>query len=155
MTFCIDDSAHTGKKGLPLKADGTVWNTNTQYQGIQDCETVVYLGEQGASLAEMCVALGVGKPTVARWAQNFPEFCEALEYARVLAESWWRRKGQQNLECMKPNGEKVFRSEIWKGTLEHEFGARSKAADVVVQVDKDTSMEEVRALVNKFRQEDI
>lgn len=126
MTVCVDDRAPSGAPGLPKKADGSVWNYNTQYAGLEDCETVISLGMHGASFAEMCKALGVGKPTVKRWMENFPEFGDAMEYAKVLSESWWRVQGQAHLVLElndKGKPSVLFSTTIWKTTLEHEYGA--------------------------------
>lgn len=157
MTVCIDDRAPSGAPGLPLKADGTKWNYATKYAGLEDCEIVIRVGVKGGSFAEMCAELGMGKVTVKKWMIDFPEFGAAVEYAKALSESWWRKKGQENLEYIKVKGEpeKMFRSEIWKFTLQSEFDAKEKDTSVVLQVDKNDNLEKVRELVERIRREEI
>lgn len=61
------------------------------------CEEVVELGRSGKSHAQISAALGVSREAVRNWQHKFPEFSEAMQWARDLAQAWWEDKGQDGL----------------------------------------------------------
>ena len=59
------------------------------------CATVIELGREGASKAEMTHALGVSRPTMDGWAAQHPEFLYSVKEAIDLAQGWWEQKGRE------------------------------------------------------------
>jgi len=54
------------------------------------CERVLELGEQGCSVVEMAADIGVARTTLERlWPEQYPEFMQALEQARLKSQAWW------------------------------------------------------------------
>lgn len=79
------------------------------------CETVVELGKQGKSLAQMCAHFDISRRTIDLWADANPEFLEALSRAKVHM--------QAKLEAMGFDGmtEQGFNAAVWKKTMEARF----------------------------------
>jgi transposase len=61
------------------------------------CERVIELGSAGKSKAQIAAALGVSRQTLDNWAEEHPEFLDAIKYARDLALAWWEDRGQEGL----------------------------------------------------------
>ncbi len=55
------------------------------------CEQVIELAQDGASLLECAVTIGVEKKTLYNWAEDHPEFLHALTRAKQLRLVWWER----------------------------------------------------------------
>lgn len=47
--------------------------------------------ENGESVVEVCVALGITKQTFYRWVDEKPEFSDAYEKGKEISEAWWTR----------------------------------------------------------------
>ena len=61
------------------------------------CEKVIELGREGKSKSYMTAALGINKNTLAKWADQNPEFAEALDIALLLSQQWWEDAGQNGM----------------------------------------------------------
>jgi hypothetical protein len=59
------------------------------------CEHVPGLYEGGKSDAEVAVAIGVAKQTLYRWMNEYPEFKEAVQYGRNIAETVFQEAGRK------------------------------------------------------------
>ncbi|QIC52902.1 putative terminase small subunit [Brucella phage EF4] len=55
------------------------------------CETVIELGKQGDSLAQMAAHFDVSRQTIENWASDHPEFLAALSRAKVHCQAWWEK----------------------------------------------------------------
>lgn len=71
------------------------------------CEQVVELGRAGKSHAQIAAALDVARQTLHNWADEYPEFLDAIKRARDLSQAWFEDKGQDGLE--KPG----FNASLW------------------------------------------
>ena len=71
------------------------------------CDEVVQFGKQGKSITQIACLLDVGKATVYRWEEQFPEFRDALIRAREFAQMWWEDQGQLGLTADK------FQGSLW------------------------------------------
>lgn len=79
------------------------------------CEDVIELGRAGKSLAQMCAHFDIARSTIDQWAQDNPEFSEALSRAKVHAQDWWESKGVEGMTSDK------FNAAIWKKSMEARF----------------------------------
>ena len=62
------------------------------------CERVLELGEQGCSVVEMAADIGVARTTLERlWPEQYPEFMQALEQARLKSQAWWEKTGRYGM----------------------------------------------------------
>lgn len=60
------------------------------------CGKVIQLMQDGKSIAQVARELGVSVSTIGNWEKNpeFPEFQEAMSYARDYAKAWWEELGR-------------------------------------------------------------
>ena len=58
------------------------------------CNTVLTLGAEGMSLAEMVEELGIHYSTFLAWQAEKPEFSEAVKNAQRKSQAWWERMGR-------------------------------------------------------------
>lgn len=80
------------------------------------CDRVVELGNEGASVVEMAVDIGVGRTTLERdWPSQHEEFSQALAHAREASQAWWERKGREGLE------KTTFNSAVWSRSMAARF----------------------------------
>jgi hypothetical protein len=79
------------------------------------CERVIELGREGKSKAYMCAALGITRPTLAKWADKNPEFNDALELASLLSQQWWEDAGQVGMVG------KTIDAAIWSRSMSARF----------------------------------
>ena len=54
-------------------------------------ESLPSMFENGESVVEVCVALGISKQTFYRWCEEKPEFRDAYEKGLEVSEAWWSR----------------------------------------------------------------
>lgn len=57
------------------------------------CKTVVELGRQGKSLAQIACALGVVRNTIRAWEEENPEFLTAMDECREQSLAHWEELG--------------------------------------------------------------
>ena len=62
------------------------------------CDTIIAMGEEGASQKMMWSKLGISKTTAETWKKKHPEFAEALDIALVHAQSYWETQLLANVE---------------------------------------------------------
>lgn len=79
------------------------------------CDVVVELGKEGKSLAQMCAHFDVTRQTIDNWAEQHPEFLEALNRARVHMQAKLEEMGFAGLT------NKEFNAAVWKKTMEARF----------------------------------
>jgi len=53
--------------------------------------------EQGQSILEVAVSMGVSRDTFYEWAKQHQEFSDALTRAREVSQAWWEKQGRENL----------------------------------------------------------
>ncbi len=59
------------------------------------CDKVIEMGQQGYSVVEMAVEIGVCRNTLeTNWTAAHPEFLEAFTYATQCSQAWWERTGR-------------------------------------------------------------
>lgn len=61
------------------------------------CATVVALGRDGKSRAQIAAALDVCRQTLADWEKLHREFLDAMRRAHDLALAWWENQGQEGI----------------------------------------------------------
>lgn len=59
------------------------------------CQQVIDLGKEGASKAEMALALECARSTFDLWEKSHPEFSEAVKDAVAAAQGWWESQGRK------------------------------------------------------------
>jgi len=55
------------------------------------------MGNNGESITELAVALGVQKDTIYRWSREIPEFSVAIKGFRQRSQAWWERVGRDGM----------------------------------------------------------
>ena len=81
----------------------------------QFCETVIELGKQGKSIAQMACHLEVTRPSLYEWAKVHEEFSTAFTRAIDEMQAHLEDKGYRGLENRELN------SAVWKKTMEARF----------------------------------
>lgn len=61
------------------------------------CEGFENRFEEGQSILEVAVSLGVSRDTLYQWAKDHKEFSDALTRAREVSQAWWEKIGRENL----------------------------------------------------------
>lgn len=79
------------------------------------CEVVIKLGKEGKSLVQMAAHFDISRQTIDNWAENNPDFLEALLRAKVHAQNWWEDAGMKGMV-----GDK-FNAAVWKKSMEARF----------------------------------
>ena len=107
------------------KPEGYVFGRPTKYRP-EMCEQVIDLGFTGASKVEIAFELGVTKSTLDNWADEYPDFLDAITRAREASQVWWEREGRSNLKTQGYQSSMWSRSmaarfpEDWRETTKHE-----------------------------------
>jgi hypothetical protein len=75
------------------------------------------------------VALGIGKDSLALWAQEdgeyyVPEFSEALKIGLLKAEAWWEKKAR--LHLIDEPGQGKLNTALWFINMKNRFGWRDQ-----------------------------
>lgn len=81
------------------------------------CETVIELGKQGDSIAQMASYFDVTRQTLENWASEHPEFLAALNRAKVHCQAWWEKAGREGMFL----GGGGFNAAVWKKSMEARF----------------------------------
>jgi len=79
------------------------------------CDQVLELGRTGKSLPQMAAFFDVDRVTIDNWAENNPDFFNALARAKVHAQAWWEKAAADNLTADRFNGL------VWKTTMQARF----------------------------------
>ena len=81
------------------------------------CEEVIELGKAGKSKVQMASHFNVARQTIDNWANDNPEFLEALNVAMAHSQTWWENAGQEGI-FRQTN---TFNAIVWKKTMECRF----------------------------------
>ena len=79
------------------------------------CERAIEFGRAGKSRAYIAAQFGVARQTLHNWEATYPEFLDAMDYARDLAQAWWEDKGQDGLT------QQGFNASIWSRSMAARF----------------------------------
>jgi transposase-like protein len=79
------------------------------------CEQVIELGKKGKSLAQMAAHFDVARSTIDQWAEDQPDFSEALTRAKAHCQAWWENVGQEAMFMDK------FQSAVWTKSMQARF----------------------------------
>ena len=79
------------------------------------------LMRHGASVPEVCAAMGIHKSTFYRWRDSYPEFREAVALGETYAQAWWDTQGRYHLRAEGP-----FNTTLWIATMNNRFGWRDQ-----------------------------
>lgn len=80
------------------------------------CDDVIRMGNEGYSVIEMAVAIGVCRATLeTNWPTEHPEFLEALTHARECSQAWWERAGRTGMI------ENTINASIWSRSMAARF----------------------------------
>ena len=75
----------------------------------------------GESVAEVADKIGVTKQTIYDWCRIYPEFKEAFDLGKTLAESWWTKLGREGSSC-----DAAINSKAWSFNMKNRFGWSEK-----------------------------
>jgi hypothetical protein len=56
------------------------------------CDTMIAMGQEGASQKMIWSELGINKSVAETWKMNHPEFADALETAKTHSQAYWERE---------------------------------------------------------------
>lgn len=56
------------------------------------CEQLIEHLSGGASIASFAASIGVARSTVHQWAEDYPEFSDALKVAKARCAAWWEAR---------------------------------------------------------------
>jgi hypothetical protein len=132
VTVTASEEAPAAKKiGRPSKYDPAM------------CETVLVLGEQGKSKAQIAKALEVTRETVDIWARKYPDFSDAIKRAHDLALAWWEDAGQAGLTAGQGNFNATafifqmknrFRAD-YRDQQDHNHGVSDELGELLARID--------------------
>ena len=83
------------------------------------CELAVKLGAQGKSYAQIGAAIGVARKTLYEWADQFPEFRDAIARARDLSLAWWEEQAHIGM-WESPEGQRL-NPQLWSRSMAARF----------------------------------
>lgn len=104
--------------GRPTKYDASI------------CDTLPELFSEGASIAEVCVKLGIHKDTFYAWKEKYPEFSDSIKHGLSLAEAWWSRIGVEGTLGSRP-----INPTMWIFNMKNRFAWTDRRE---VSMDEDT-----------------
>lgn len=79
------------------------------------CEQVIRLGENGNSITQIAVKLGVDRATMLGWAETHQQFSTSLNIAQDAAKAWWEDMGMIGLVSDR------FNSGVWAKSMSARF----------------------------------
>lgn len=87
---------------------------------------------EGASIASFAAEIGVARSTINQWAEDHPEFSEALKIAKAKCAAWWEKQlrtiavagGGPGAATAVIFGLKNMASEDWRDKQEHEHSGQ-------------------------------
>lgn len=119
------------------KPEGYVFGRPAIYRG-EFCERIIELGALGFSQAQMAADIGVAKATITQWAQQHPDFSNALSHARTLSQAWWEREAQSGLR------DRDFNAGIWDKSVKSRFREDYTDRSITEHVGKDGEAIEIK-----------
>ena len=81
------------------------------------CKQAVDFLAQGYSITAFAGSIGVSRQTVYQWAEDHPEFSDALNTARAVSALWWENRLRDVAETNEGNATAAI------------FGLKNRAAD--------------------------
>jgi len=99
------DREATGPGGRPSKYDPAY------------CEAVIDFMENGYSITAFAGSIRVARSTVYKWADEFPEFSDALNTGQAISALWWENRLRDVAEKNEGNATAAI------------FGLKNRAAD--------------------------
>lgn len=79
------------------------------------CQTVIELGKDGWSKAQIANHLDVSRNTLDIWAAAHDEFLSALTRARDASMAWWEQRAQEGLT------NREFNANLWSRSMAGRF----------------------------------
>lgn len=61
------------------------------------CQEVIDLGRRGKSHAQIAADMGVSRSSLYLWAEQYPQFSDAMDEAYALSQAWWENAGQMGM----------------------------------------------------------
>ena len=77
--------------------------------------------KNGESVAEVCMQLGVSRDTFYYWVNNYEEFAEAYDMAKMYSEAWWSKLGRAGAL-----GQSKIQPTVWIFNMKNKFGWRDQ-----------------------------
>ena len=74
---------------------------------------------EGESVAEVIVKLGISRACFYKWVNKYPEFAEAYEEGKTVAEAWWSKLGRKGA-----SGKADINPSVWIFNMKAKFGYR-------------------------------
>jgi transposase-like protein len=108
------------------------------------CEKILELAEDGKSIIQICVELGIHKDTYHQWVKDHSDFAKAAIEAKHISQRWWEQIGQ---ECA--SGARKGDSKIWSMMMKNKFGYRDNP-DMDKVIDK-TVETKLSALIDLYK----
>ncbi len=88
------------------------------------CGDIPALFENGASIAKVCVELGISKKTFYNWQKEHEEFLHAVTRGLELSEAWWCEQAEKHL-VIEHQGPRLDTA-LWKSNMANRFNWREK-----------------------------
>lgn len=89
------------------------------------CETVIRLGEQGLTIEEIAVELGVSRKNFYEWIDRFPTFRDSVKEASFKSLAWYNKTTREAMD--KPAGATSPILRIWYGKNVHQEHWRDRS----------------------------
>ncbi len=99
------------------KAVGAKWQGRpTKYESrLADVLPALFL--EGQSIAEVCVALGIGRTTFYEWTNRHEAFRDAVEVGKLVSEAKWNQVGREAAF-----GDRRINVAAWIFNMKNRFG---------------------------------
>lgn len=81
------------------------------------CDEIITFLEEGYSVTAWAGSIRVARSTVYKWAEEHPEFSDALNIAQAVSALWWEDRLRENAEKGEGNATAAI------------FGLKNRAAD--------------------------
>ncbi len=99
------------------------------------CEKAFELFQNGRSVTQVCVALGIVRDTYYRWKKEHPEFCSAAEAGEQASQGYWEDLGEEGIRGQIDK----FSGTPWMFTMKNRF--RESYADQQKEKEGNTAVE--------------
>jgi len=81
-------------------------------------EMLIQIGREGGMPVHFANALGMSRPTLTRFENDYEEFAEVMEEAKRYSEEWWITKAMEAFEGGKS---KMFNQHLWGFIMKNRF----------------------------------
>lgn len=82
---------------------------------------ILALSNEGASIIELAVALGISRDTFYEMSKREPIFSDTIKGCKELSEAWWEKQGRTNLT------NKEFNYTGWYMNMKNRHGWKDKS----------------------------